>query len=133
MVTASHLSDHGEHLSRVRRICSSLPGTSEKLSHGEPTFLVGQKVFTMFANNHHHDGHIAVWIPAEPGAQQTLMRSSAKKYFKPPYVGVRGWIGIELQEIDDDELASHIRNAWHLIAAKKLRPLSTLTSSNRTR
>jgi hypothetical protein len=114
-----HLTDNGEHLTRVRRICSSLPGVSEKLSHGEPTFFVNQKVFAMFANNHHHDGHIAVWIPAEPGLQQVLIRSSARKYFKPPFVGVRGWVGVELAAVDDEELALHIRNAWLQIAPKK--------------
>lgn len=112
--------DDGEQLSRVRRICSLLPATSEKLSHGEPTFFVGKKVFTMFANNHHNDGHIAVWIPAAPGEQQILIRSSPKKYFKPPYVGVRGWIGVELIEIDDEELSVRILDAWRLIAPQKL-------------
>ena len=61
-------SDLGEeHLRRVRRICSAMPECTEKLSHGEPTFFVRKKVFAMLANNHHDDGHIAVWIPAPPG------------------------------------------------------------------
>ncbi len=109
-----------EHLDRVRRICTGLPGVSEKLSHGEPTFFVGKKVFTMFANNHHNDGHIAVWLPAAPGDQPALIQSAPKKFFKPPYVGVKGWIGIELAHVDDEELASHILRAWQLIAPKKL-------------
>jgi len=112
-------SEGEEHLRRVRRICSGLPGTSEKLSHGEPTFFVNKKVFTMFVNNHHNDGHIAVWIPAAPGVQSDLIKGEPKRFFKPPYVGVRGWVGIELGEIDDDELACHITEAWRLIAPKK--------------
>ena len=56
-------SDDQKHLRRVRRICAAMPGMTEKLSHGEPTFFVRKKVFAMFANNHHNDGHIAVWIP----------------------------------------------------------------------
>lgn len=119
-----HISDEGEHLSRVRRICSALPATSEKISHGEPTFFVSKKVFTMFANNHHHDGHVAVWIPAPPGAQQALIRSSTKKYFKPPYVGVRGWVGVELGEVSDDELRLHILDGWRLIAPKNLQSMT---------
>ncbi|HEV2963257.1 MAG TPA: MmcQ/YjbR family DNA-binding protein, partial [Candidatus Angelobacter sp.] len=79
-----------EHLRRVRRICNTLPEVTEKLSHGEPTFFVRKKVFTMFANNHHNDGHIAVWIPAPPGMQAMLIKSSPQTYFKPPYVGVKG-------------------------------------------
>ena len=108
------------HLSRVRRICAALPGTTEKLSHGEPTFFVAKKVYAMFDNNHHDDGHIAVWIPAAAGVQAMLVNTWPKKFFRPPYVGVRGWVGIELGAVDDDELRSHIFDAWRLIAPKKL-------------
>jgi hypothetical protein len=110
-----------ERLRRVRRICSTLPQTTEKLSHGEPTFFVRKKVYAMFANNHHSDGHVAVWIPAAPGLQEVLVKNEPEKFFRPPYVGVRGWVGIELDEVDDDELAYHISQAWRLIAPKKLR------------
>ncbi len=110
-----------EHLRRVRRFCAALPETTEELSHGEPTFFVAKKVYAMFANNHHNDGRVAVWIPAPPGLQATLIKSEPKKFFTPPYVGVRGWVGIELEEIDDEELAFHISEAWRLIAPKKLR------------
>ncbi len=112
-----------KHLQRVRRICATLPETTEKLSHGEPTFFVRKKVFAMFSNNHHHDGHVAVIVPAPPGIQAMLIESSPEKFYKPPYVGVRGWVGIELGRISDEELASHIRQAWRLIAPKKLQAL----------
>lgn len=109
-----------EHLHRVRRICSTLPETTEKLSHGEPTFFVRKKVYAMFANNHHGDGHIAIWIPASPGVQEMLVSTFPARYFRPPYVGVRGWVGVELNEVSDEELASHLLDAWKLIAPKKL-------------
>ena len=112
-----------DHLRRVRRICAAMPETTEKLSHGEPTFFVRKKVFAMFSNNHHNDGHVAVSIPAEPGLQAILIETSPETYYKPPYVGVRGWIGIELDSISDEELASHIHDAWRLIAPKKLRTI----------
>jgi hypothetical protein len=64
-----------EHIRRVRRLCSALPEATEKLSHGEPTFFVKKKVYAMFANNHHDDGHIAVWIPVPPGAQASSIRT----------------------------------------------------------
>ncbi|MCU1323384.1 MAG: uncharacterized protein JWM43_3033 [Acidobacteriaceae bacterium] len=115
--------DAEEHIHKVRQICTSLPGTTEKLSHGEPTFFVAKKVFTMVANNHHNDGHIAVWIPAPPGLQQHLIASAPEIYFKPPYVGVRGWIGIELSTVDNDTLGGHIFAAWQLIAPQKLQAL----------
>jgi hypothetical protein len=107
-------------IDRVRRICAALPECEEKLSHGEPTFFVRKKVFAMFANNHHNDGHIAVWIPAGPGLQAMMIHDAPEIFFKPPYVGARGWIGVELGPIGDDELTALIRNAWHLVAPKTL-------------
>lgn len=109
-----------DHLERVRRICLAMPETWEKLSHGEPTFFVRKKVFAMFANNHHNDGRIAVWCPAPPGFQAMFIEAEPDKFFKPPYVGVRGWIGIHLNSIRDEELTSHLRQAWLIIAPKKL-------------
>jgi hypothetical protein len=107
-------------LERVRRICMALPETTERVSHGEPTFFVRKRVFAMFADNHHNDGRIAVWLPAPPGLQETLIDTSPETYFKPPYVGVRGWIGVELAKISDEDLAFHIRDGWRLVAPKKL-------------
>src|SRR6266705_3345524 len=117
-----------EQIERVRRICLALPETWEKISHGEPTWFVGKKVFAMFSNNHHNDGHVAVTVPAAIGIQEMLIKKSSKKFYRPPYVGVRGWIGIEVARVSDDELALHIREAWKLIAPPKLR-----TSQNRLR
>lgn len=73
----------------------------------------------MFSNNHHNDGRIAVWLPAAPGMQPLLIKQNPKTYYRPPYVGVRGWIGIELGNIDDEDLAVHIHEAWQMIAPKK--------------
>src|SRR5437660_8450324 len=103
-VTKGRKSEGGEeHLERVRRICAAMPESTEKLSHGEPTFFVRKKVFAMFANNHHNDGHIALWTPAPPGLQPLLIKNSPETFFKPPYVGVRGWVGVELEQISDEE------------------------------
>jgi len=110
-----------DHLRRVRRICDALPETTEKPSHGEPTFFVRKKVYAMFANNHHDDGHIAVWVPVAPGLQGVLIKTEPDKFFRPPYVGVRGWVGIELDRIGDEELTLLLSEAWQLIAPKTLR------------
>lgn len=107
-------------MERVRRICLALPDTSEKLSHGEPTFFVHKKVFVMFANNHHNDGHVAIWLPVPDGFQMSLIESSPEIYFKPPYVGVRGWVGIELAPVSEEDLKFHIQTAWELVAPKRL-------------
>lgn len=108
-----------EQIRRVRRICTSLPGTTEKLSHGEPTFFLKKGVYAMISNNHHNDGHIAVWIPAAPGEQEALVKAQPKVFYRPPYVGVKGWVGIELDQIGEDELGSHLSEAWKLINSKK--------------
>jgi hypothetical protein len=120
-MTSREQSDGEEHIRRVRRICTALPHVTEKLSHGEPTFFVRKKVFTMFANNHHNDGHIAVWIPTPPGVQASLIATSPETFFKPPYVGVRGWVGVELGRIDDEDLVPLIREAWGMIAPKTVK------------
>jgi hypothetical protein len=111
--------DSPPHLRRVREICQRLAGTTEKLSHGAPNFFVNKRVYAMVAINHHNDGHVAVWIPAQPGMQALLIQESPHKFYRPPYVGVRGWIGIELTEVDDDELLFHLKEAWKMIAAKR--------------
>ncbi len=108
-----------DHLERVRRICAELPATSERLSHGEPTFFVGGKVFVMFANNHHGDGRIAVWLPVPEGMQQGIIDAAPRAFFRPPYVGARGWVGIVLDQIGDAELESHIELAWDLVRRKR--------------
>ena len=109
-----------KHVERVRRICLALPETMEKLSHGEPTFFVKKKVFAMCSINHHNDGHIAVVLPAPIGVQQALIGASPRKYYRPPYVGGAGWVGVELPRVSDKDLAMHIKEAWRLIAPPKL-------------
>jgi hypothetical protein len=120
-----------KHIERVRRICAALPETIERLSHGEPTFFVRKKVFAMFSNNHHNDGHVAVLVPAPPGIQSMLIEGSPEKFYKPPYVGGAGWIGIELPRVDDEELAFHISEAWRLIAPKRLQATVEGSSAER--
>lgn len=109
-----------QHVERVRKICLALPETFEKLSHGEPTFFVRKKVFAMFSNNHHNDGHVAVLVPAAIGIQEMLIESAPQKFYRPAYVGVRGWVGIELNRVSDEELKLHLHEGWRLIAPSKL-------------
>jgi hypothetical protein len=123
-ITKEPKPDDGEkQLDRVRRICLSLPETWEKISHGEPTFFVRKKVFAMCSNNHHNDRHIAVTIPAAIGIQAMLIERSPQKFYRPPYVGVAGWVGIELNRVSDKELALHLHEAWRLIAPEKIHTL----------
>jgi hypothetical protein len=110
--------DRSRQLERVRRVCKSIPSTIEKISHGEPTFFTPKRVFAMFANNHHGDGHVAVWIPAGDGVQAALIEEQPDVYFRPPYVGGSGWVGVELARVDDDQLGALIREAFRLMTVK---------------
>ena len=88
----------------------------------------GKKVFVMFSNNHHNDGHIAVVLPAPIGVQQALIEASPGKYYKPPYVGGAGWIGVEVPRVSDKALTMHIQEAWRLLAPQKLKDAAELIS-----
>ena len=121
--TQAELSKENKHVERVRRICAQLPETMEKLSHGEPTFFVRKRVFAMCSINHHNDGHIAVVVPAAIGIQAMLIKTEPRKYYRPPYVGGAGWVGIELPRVSDKELRTHLREAWKLIAPEKIHGL----------
>ena len=75
----------------MRRICLALPETWEKISHGEPTWFVGKRVFAMFSNDHHSDGHVAVTVPAAIGIQEMLIKKSAKKFYGHLMWAPSGW------------------------------------------
>ena len=110
-----------EPLTKLRRICLALPETTERLSHGEPTWFVGDKrVFVMFAD-HHHDDRLACWLAAPPDAQRILIASEPERFFRPPYVGHRGWVGVWLNvPVDWDELADFVTDAYRTVAPKRL-------------
>jgi hypothetical protein len=111
-------------LTRVRRICLALPETYEKIAWGSPTFRVKKgKIFAMFGEDHHADGRIALWCPAPRGAQPILVETEPKRFFVPPYVGPAGWIGIILAEVGDRRLAELVRDAFLVVAPKKLAAL----------
>jgi uncharacterized protein YdhG (YjbR/CyaY superfamily) len=111
----------GFQLERIRRMGAALPSSFEKESHGTPTFFVEKDkgVYLMFADNHHEDGHLAAWLPVPPGHQSALIEDAPETYFNPPYVGSSGWVGINLEQINDQALEIHVRKAWELSAPGK--------------
>jgi hypothetical protein len=110
-----------EQLDALRKVCLALPETTERLSHGEPTWFVrGKKTFVMFAD-HHHDDLLAFWCPAPPGVQEELVRTEPGRFFRPPYVGHRGWLGVRLDvDVDWAEIDRIVREAYRLVAPKTL-------------
>jgi hypothetical protein len=109
-------------LERLRAICLAFPETSERPSHGAPTFFVrGKRPFVMVLNDHHGDGRFAIWCAAPAGVQALLVENDPEKFFVPPYVGHRGWLGVRLDAtIDWDELAGIAEDAFAEVAPASL-------------
>ena len=109
-------------LERLRGICLALPETSERLSHGAPTFFVrGKRAFVMVLDNFHGDGRFALWCAAPEGMQQMLVEADPERFFVPPYVGHRGWLGVRLDRgLNWDELAGIAEDAYAEVAPRKL-------------
>ena len=109
-------------LTRLRKLCLALPEAHEVEAWGEPTFRIRNKVFAMYAHaeNHHGAGRPAVWCKAGPGNQALMVRANPDRFFVPPYVGPRGWIGLrlDLPETDWDEVAGVIEDAHTFIAER---------------
>jgi predicted DNA-binding protein (MmcQ/YjbR family) len=108
-------------VNRLRKICLAQPDAVEKLSHGEPTWFAGKgKVFAMLDNHHHGGAHLAVWLPQPLGAQEALIDADAERFFRPPYVGARGWVGVVLDTKPDwGMVAEMVREAYLLVASPK--------------
>jgi hypothetical protein len=108
-------------LERLRELCLGLPEATERPSHGEPAWFVrDKKLFVMFAD-HHHDDRLAFWCAAPAGVQEALVGSEPERYFRPPYVGHRGWLGVYLDvEVDWDAVTEVVRDAYRQVAPKRL-------------
>jgi hypothetical protein len=111
-------------LGRLRKICLALPETSERLSHGAPSFFVREKkCFLMVLVDHHGDGIFGIWCAAPPGNQELLVAANAERFFRPPYVGHRGWLGVRFNDgVDWDELMGIVEDAFATVAPAKLLP-----------
>ena len=81
----------------VRAACLALPQSSERPSHGGPAFFIrDKKCFVMFLDDHHEDGRLAIWCAAPDGVQAEMVETEPDRFFRPPYVGHRGWLGVHL-------------------------------------
>jgi hypothetical protein len=112
-------------LGRLRTICMALPEATEKLSHGEPTWRAGDKgkLFASLDDHHHGAPHLSVWLPAALGAQEALIESDPKRYFRPPYVGHAGWVGVVLDDKPEPDwkvVAWLVEQGYRLVAHPKL-------------
>ncbi|HVJ96269.1 MAG TPA: MmcQ/YjbR family DNA-binding protein [Acidimicrobiia bacterium] len=109
-------------LDEVRKLCLALPEVEERLSHGAPTWFVrGKKTVATVWDNHHDDGRLGLICAAPPGVQQQLVDEEPERFYVPPYVGGRGWIGVRLDRKPDwNEIAEILDDAYRCVAPKKL-------------
>jgi predicted DNA-binding protein (MmcQ/YjbR family) len=110
---------------RLRKLCLALPEANERVSHGEPTWFAGKgKVFAMLDNHHHGAGHLGVWLPQPRGVQERLISADNARFYRPPYVGPKGWLGVVLDTKPDwKRVAELVRDAYSFVATAKLRAL----------
>lgn len=102
----------------LRRICLALPEAREKEAWGDPTFRVRDKIFAMEKRG---DGRISVWLKAPEGSQTILVGADPERYFVPPYVGHKGWVGVRLDTDPDwEQVTALVRRSYKLIAPKRL-------------
>ncbi|MFC7620422.1 MmcQ/YjbR family DNA-binding protein [Microlunatus sp. GCM10028923] len=108
-------------LAAVRAACLGLPESSERPSHGGPAFFIkDKKCFVMFLDDHHGDGRLAIWCAAPPGVQADQVDTEPDRFFVPPYVGHRGWLGVHLIDIDQGELDAICLDAFRTVAPKRV-------------
>jgi hypothetical protein len=105
----------------VKELCLAFPGAEETISHGSPGYAVRGRFFAYYTVNHHGDGRVALLVNAPPGAQAACVYAEPKHYFVPPYVGPRGWLGINLDRgIAWPRVVAHTRDAWLKVVPSKL-------------
>jgi hypothetical protein len=104
-------------LARVRKIIAAWPETSEKLSHGAPTWWGGKKTFATIHDDHHGDGRLALWIKSTADAQEDLVAMDPDTFFVPPYVGPSGWVGVRLDRRADWGAIERLLEAGYRLVA----------------
>jgi hypothetical protein len=112
-------------LDRVRKICLALPETIERPSHGEPAWFVRGKLFATWEDHHHGDPIVGLWVKGAPGLQELLVENEPARYYRPKYVGHKGWIGVNMEPagrggIDWGQVEDLIRDSWRMTAPTRL-------------
>jgi hypothetical protein len=120
-------------VARLRAICLALPGAIEKIAWGEPTWRAG-KIFAQMDTHHHGADHIAVWLPTRPGVQEALVEENPARFFRPPYVGPKGWVGVRLDRKPDwRTITALVADAYREVASPRLLAELDATRSKKSR
>lgn len=105
----------------IRELCTAFPGTEETLSHDRPDYRVADRSFARLMINHHGDGRAGLWLKMPPGAQAVYTDLDPNAYFIPPYVGNKGWLGVDLSKgLSWEEVVARVREAWEYAAPNHL-------------
>src|SRR5882672_12956122 len=123
-------------LGRLRAICLALPDTTEKIAWGEPTWRVRGKLFAQLDDHHHGADHLAVWLPAPLGEQEAMTFTDPTRFFRPPYVGPRGWVGVRIDRRPNwAQVATLVERAYRHVAPPRLLEAigTTMQSPKRSR
>ncbi len=103
---------------RLQEICLTLPEAIERETWGDLTWRVREKIFAMQRQD---DGRVSVWFKAPPGSQMVLIGADPDRFFAPPYVGPKGWVGMWVDQRPDwSEVDALLRRSYRLVAPKKL-------------
>jgi hypothetical protein len=117
----THSKPEDRAVQRLRRICLTLPGVTEKIAWGELTWRIG-KIFAQMDTHHHGADHIAVWLAVPPGLQEALIEEDPRRFFRPPYVGSKGWVGVRIDAGPDwNVVAGVVRDAHGFVASSQSR------------
>jgi len=120
-------------IDRLRGLCMAMPEVTEVEAWGEPTWRIGGKLFAMCDTYHHGSAHLSVHLAAPAGAQEALIDSDGARFFRPPYVGGKGWVGVVLDTAPDwDMVASLLATARELIAPPPRAPRRSRTAQARS-
>ena len=108
-------------LERLRAICMALPEATEKIAWGEPTWRVRGKLFAQLDDHHHGADHLAVWLPAPFGEQEAMVFTDPERFFRPPYVGPRGWVGVRIDRRPNwTHVTTLVEQAYRQVAPPRL-------------
>ena len=99
----------------ARRLAEAFPGVEEGTSYGTPSWRVRGKFFARL-----RDDDTVLVAKVEKGEKQLLMEAEPDVFFETPHYTGYGYVLVRLANIDEEELAEVIEDAWRLAAPKTL-------------
>lgn len=104
-------------IEQVRATALALPLVTERISHGSPSWFIERSPMIASLDDHHHGAdHLSLWCPAGPGEQEARIAEDPDRWFRPPYVGPSGWVGLRLTpDLPWTVVEDLLEDAWELL------------------